>query len=158
MLLAATTVLKVALAGTLLPTFRTLFFVDGRAYYLEAVLLTRTPEILELVRGALPQPGPEESWPAPKSGRRLPAIPDTFKAGQPRGSYIRESRFDLGNPGLEPEIFGLGGSPPVFPGSIIDDHAPTHPVYCFCCWRRRGVGRDRRTVVITSRGGLGCGD
>jgi hypothetical protein len=37
-----------------LPTDRTLFFVDGRAYYLEAVLLTGTPETLALVRGEIP--------------------------------------------------------------------------------------------------------
>ena len=76
MFLAATTA---ALTGTPLPTDRTLFFVDGRAYYLEEVLLTGTPEILELVRGALPPPGPDE---LKTKGRRLPAIPDIFKDGR----------------------------------------------------------------------------
>jgi len=54
MFLAATTVLRVALTDSPLPTDRTLFFVDGRAYYLEAVLLTGTPETLALVRGEIP--------------------------------------------------------------------------------------------------------
>ena len=51
--LAATTVLRAALTDAPLPTDRTLFFVDGRAYYLEAVLLTGTPETLALVRGEI---------------------------------------------------------------------------------------------------------
>ena len=78
MFLAATTVLRAALTGNPLPTDKTLFFVDGRAYYLETVLLTGTPDTLELVRGALPPPGPEE---LKTKGRRLPAIPDIFKDG-----------------------------------------------------------------------------
>ena len=51
--LAATTVLRVALTGAPLPTDKTLFFVDGHAYYLEEVLLTGTPETLALVRGEI---------------------------------------------------------------------------------------------------------
>ena len=87
MFLAATTVLRVVLTGNPLPTDRTLFFVDSRAYYLEEVLLTGTPEILELVRGALPPPGPAP-WRLAvpdglkTKGRRLPAIPDIIKDGR----------------------------------------------------------------------------
>ena len=53
MFLAATTVLRAALTDAPLPTDKTLFFVDGRAYYLEAVLLTGTPDTLALVRGEI---------------------------------------------------------------------------------------------------------
>ena len=91
MFLAATTVLRAALTDAPLPTDKTLFFVDGRAYYLEAVLLTGTPGTLALVREIRPDLDGAE-------GRLIPRLVDGEGHPYSLETHISAPGGYLGNP------------------------------------------------------------